>query len=54
MKVSFTTGTSNNVSYVYFITSVSQMACLGKILHELVERSNLLISLRQWHKLYSD
>lgn len=45
-----TAGTSNNGNYVYFITSVSQMACLGKILHELVEKNNLLISLRQSYK----
>lgn len=39
-RESSTTGTSNNVCYVCCITSVSQMASPGKILHELVERSN--------------
>lgn len=34
------TGTSNNVCYVCCMTSVSQMASPGKILHELVDRSN--------------
>ena len=43
-KESSTTGISNNVNYVYFTISVSQMARLGKTLRELVERSNLLIS----------
>lgn len=39
-RESSTTGTSNDVCYVCCITSISQMASPGKILHELVERSN--------------
>lgn len=37
---SSTTGTSNNVCCVCCITSITQMASPGKILLELVDRSN--------------
>lgn len=39
-RESSTTGTSNNICYLCSITSVSQMASPGKILQELVDRSN--------------
>lgn len=46
-KESSTTGTTNSVPYTHFSSSLSQMACLGKILRGLVERSNLSTSFRQ-------
>lgn len=37
-KESSNTGTSHNINDAYFITSVFQISCLGKLLHDLESR----------------
>lgn len=37
-KESSNTGTSCNINYAYFISYVFQIACLGKLLHDLERR----------------